>query len=339
MRPIYYNLYWLRAIAALSVVLIHSITITLLRFDITVVHYSHYIQLSLMFATPVFVIISEFLSANHYNDKLPKDFLSKRFKVLLPAYISIGFVFAILFSDSLTEFLHNAFRHIILADSIAYFIIIILQFNILHYFLSGYLKNIKPYKYLLVTFIINIGYLAFFKVIPNPFLSWDYFWIKGYFMLFPAWIFYFAFGYYLGTNYKKLKDSFNRLKWVYLTAIILFAIPIIGFKYFGIMSTVSSKRIDMLLYTASIVLFILAVFHNVKHIPKPIEVINKYSFNIYLIHTIPMNLITFKLSNNFWMNVLLLFLIGIVSSILISEILNRSKYGYLIVGKQLKVRK
>lgn len=137
------------------------------------------------------LLFQSFLSARNYPDKLPKDFLSSRFKALLPAYISIGLIFAILFSANFKEFLHNAFRYIVLADSIAYFIIIILQFSLLH----------------------------------------------------------------------------------------------------------------------------------------------------YLIHTIPMNLIAFKLSNYFWMNVILLFMISITLSILTSKLLNKSKLGYLIVGKQMIVRK
>src|SRR5699024_5269277 len=144
------------------------------------------------------------------------------------------------------------------------------------------------------------------KVIPLPIDALQYFWIKGHFMLFPAWLFYFSFGFWLGNNYDKVSKSFARYKNYYLFGFILMMMPILFLKHFNIISTVSSKRIDILLYTALFVLTILAFFFNKTTIPYIVEKFNRYSFSIYLIHTIPLNLITVKIIDVYWLNVLTL---------------------------------
>lgn len=338
-QAIHNNIYWLRAISCISVVVIHAITISLRIYDDNNYDYAQYIQLLLMFATPSFVIISEFLIANAYNGDLPKHFFRTRFKSLIIPYISTGLIFAIVFAESFNDFIYRAYRYILLADSIGYFVIIIFQFYLLHYLISKHLKRMNPIITIGTSLMINVIYLVFFAFAPAPDIAGiEYFWMKGYFMLFPAWLFYFTFGYYLGSNFHKIQKTFKKYLPLYILSFLVFTVILIAFKYLGIINSVSSKRIDILLFTASFVLVILALFNGVKKVPKFIGFINKYSFNIYLIHTLPMNLLKSKFTNIFWIDVFLVFLISLAFSIIISKILHLNKYGYLIIGKPLKVR-
>ena len=64
-------IFWMRAIACLSIVIIHSITTTFSKMH-SVPHSTslRLFQLLLMFSTPMFVFISEFLLAKNYGSKL-----------------------------------------------------------------------------------------------------------------------------------------------------------------------------------------------------------------------------------------------------------------------------
>lgn len=85
----------LRSIACLTVVFIHAITRSPSTFDsvnkMDIVF--SYLQLLLMYGTPMFVFISEFVLAYNYKDRIPDKFISKRIKfILLPLYVWVFFM-------------------------------------------------------------------------------------------------------------------------------------------------------------------------------------------------------------------------------------------------------
>ena len=53
-----------------------------------------------------------------------------------------------------------------------------------------------------------------------------------------------------------------------------------------ILDVVSSKRVDMLLYTAAVILAVLLVTYQWGRAPRFVLFISKYSFNIYLLHAL-----------------------------------------------------
>lgn len=66
-------IFWMRAISCLGIVLIHSISITLAENpSLEKNDWPTYVQLFLMFSTPTFVFITEFLNAYIYGEKLKK---------------------------------------------------------------------------------------------------------------------------------------------------------------------------------------------------------------------------------------------------------------------------
>lgn len=73
-------IFWMRAISCLGVVLTHSISITLGQNpNLEKNEWPTYVQLFLMFSTPTFVFITEFLNAYIYGSKLKKKFFKKGF--------------------------------------------------------------------------------------------------------------------------------------------------------------------------------------------------------------------------------------------------------------------
>lgn len=111
---------------------------------------------------------------------------------------------------------------------------------------------------------------------------------------------------------------------------MLFLYYIIGFN------GVSSKRFDMVAYTAAMIGMMIFVFSKVKNIPRLIMLISRYSFGIYLLHQFyfrlfeQLNLITFS---NSILYIGTLFISAITLSIITTYILNKIPFGEYIVGK------
>lgn len=96
----------LRSLACLSVVLIHAITRSSANFasENTIDVLVSYLQLLLMYGTPMFVFISEFVIAYNYRDKVPNQFILKRVKFILLPFICMGIfmqLFQIIRMDSM----------------------------------------------------------------------------------------------------------------------------------------------------------------------------------------------------------------------------------------------
>lgn len=84
-------IFWMRTIACLSIVLIHAITTTFSKMDF-VGHGTaiRIFQLLLMFSTPLFVFISEFLLAKNYHVKTKPGFFKNKLIYLGIPYIVVN---------------------------------------------------------------------------------------------------------------------------------------------------------------------------------------------------------------------------------------------------------
>ena len=93
-------------------------------------------------------------------------------------------------------------KHLLLGDYHGYFILIILQFYVLHYFFHENLKKWSPKIVLPVSFMISALYLGFFNFTPSIQTSvGQYIWDKFYWIPFLGWLFYFTLAYYSGRYY------------------------------------------------------------------------------------------------------------------------------------------
>ena len=78
--------YFLRGIACLSIVFIHAISSAVNNYNMrsnvelqSIGNYLFAIQLLLMYGTPMFIFISEFIISFSYKDRLPQNFFKKEY--------------------------------------------------------------------------------------------------------------------------------------------------------------------------------------------------------------------------------------------------------------------
>lgn len=329
-----------RTIACLAIVLLHSFSSAKSKFGDTLsVYQSHIIDgfsMILMFGTPMFVFITEFLLSKSYPNKLPPGFFKKRAKFLLLPYTFMGIVYAFLETESytLSSLLILIFRHIFLAEYTGYFIIIVFQFYLLHVFMQKYGYRWSAKKMLIGAFLFNVFYLAFFNYVPAPnsIPYSGYLWSRSSWMIFFAWIFYFFLGYYCGKNYREISSIIKPYKHIIITGLIFSVILVVSLQYFGLPEATTSKRADILIYTSLLILFILNCVAGTKHVSKLFYFISNYSFSIFLLHKVFMHFFEYLPLNNIAIYIPIVFATSVFLSISVAYVMNLNNYGKYIVG-------
>lgn len=346
----------LRSIAIMTVVTVHSIT------RVIEIHENHgmldtyheeallTMRLFTTFGTPIFVFLSVFLLAYAYYDELPDNFMEKRIKLIIIPYISMSFIYAfIMLHESGTtntggtfiSYFQYLFQNIFTGFyRHGYFILVIFQFYLIYIFFHDRLKKIKPAKLLLGAFLINLFYLGIFNFTnPNILPYGDKIWHGATWIIFPAWIFYFAIGYSSGCNIKKLNTWLNKYKKLILPSIFLFG-SFMGYMYLsGNLPENSSKRFDMLLFSSSMFLLIYYTATKLKKTPALLEFINRYSFGIYLFHMIYLYLATYIFTKKIFFQIdpfltLVLLISGsTVLSVITTYFLDKLSFGHYLIGR------
>ncbi|MQR87065.1 acyltransferase family protein [Bacillus megaterium] len=339
------EIFWLRSISCLAVVTIHSIQAGIGYYftgeNNIMVYFLHLFYAAALFGTPAFVFISEFLLAKSYPTTVPDGFIKKRIKFLMLPFIFMGIVYAFFEANnfSFKILTSEILKNIFFGDYVAWFILLILQFYLLHMLISKLLKKASPKIVLPITFIINVLYLSFFQFVnPIDIIPFNkYIWYRGYWIPFLGWIFYFTLGYYIGNNYKEYKHFLNKNKKLVLIMPAIVYCLLVGLKLSQILPESTSKRPDIPLYTLTIICFIFYVTPKIKTVPKLVMLISNYSFNIYLLHMIfiyiikplpSMNMITYTIS---------LIFLSITCSILLANVINRWKFGKYLIGNTLSI--
>ena len=164
-------IFWMRAISCLGIVLIHSISITLAENpSLEKNDWPTYVQLFLMFSTPTFVFITEFLNAYIYGEKLKKGFFKKRFIYLGIPYIILNIFWAIIHHSpgNILDFIQAFILVSIRGYSVTYFIVIIFQFYILHLIFGKLLKKINPIPVIIISIVLTSLYWGIRLILPAP---------------------------------------------------------------------------------------------------------------------------------------------------------------------------
>lgn len=332
------EIFIIRSVACIAVVLGHAMHTANSNQEITNTLHS-IVLMALMFGTPTFVFISELiLSKSYRNRNLPKDFLLKRFNLIFIPYIFAGGIYAIL--ESRTDFSKvpiNFFQNI-LGGYHGYFVLIIFQFYILHILFSKYIKG-APTLVISISLIVNVIYLSVFNFIKAPNIPYaEYIWKEGHWLPFLGWIFYFTLAFYCGKYYETyIKFVKNNRFAVALLFFASFSL-IIWFQYQDFIIREDSKRVDIILYTISIIFLISAFFRENKSVPFIFLKISQYSFGIYLQHifyfsVINVSLRVLNIQVPYIPNVLILTIGSIICSIITTYTLNRFRFGKYIVGQ------
>lgn len=332
------EIFILRSIACLSIVLLHSIAFAQLNhLDINNTNMQDIIssfRVLLTFGTPTFVFISELLISYSYPDKLPKGFLLKRIKLIIIPYLSMAIFYALISPTP------NAIKIIMnmLGGYHGYFVLIIFQFYVLHLLFHKYLSKQKPLKVIFLSLIINIVYLAvfnFFKVpIQNNLL--EYFWDRGHWLVFIAWIFYFSLAYYCGRFYKEFLVALKKYKSAIFSSIFITGAAVVVLSYLNILPY-TSKTVAMVFFTANAIAVIYYHATKIKKVPSVLMLVSRYSFSIYLLHIFFLDIINYFAEavgiNLGAFSVIYLFLGSIVCSIFTTYLLNKISIGKYVVGK------
>lgn len=331
-KRLYPEVVWFRGVAALAVVIIHSLSRTQrLHSEIDL----SWFLMALMFATPVFVFISEYLFSQSYPRGLPQGFYRRRIQYLLLPYVTMGVAYAIYdtWGAPVSEVVIEALGNIFLGKFVGYFVLVIFQFYLLHHVFHRFLRQAKPIPVLVGAFGINAAYLAFFNLFPQPpGVLGAYIWHRGYWLLAVGWIFYFALGYYAGRNRDRLLDVIARHR----VAVIALCGGALALTYLGLASGVfrfvSSKRPELLIYAPAVIGVLMLLSTRYVYPPKFLLFISNYSFSIYLLHWFVIN--NMKPVHSHPMVATLGFIIsGLVFAIGVAKLVNLLPWGRYLVGR------
>ncbi|WP_444685752.1 acyltransferase family protein [Alkalicoccus luteus] len=289
--PVLYEAYWLRTIACLAVMMTHTVDVTLLHYENQIGWLEENLLILMRFmayfGTPAFVFLSEFLIARAYREQVPASFLRKRVRYLLIPFAVMGVVFAVALAPSWSAVPDRAALHILAGGYTGYFVLIIFQFYLLHLLAARWLNCRKPWPVLGCSLVISALYLLFFNLTEPPAGAVaEYIWQRGYWLPFIGWLFYFTLGFYAGIYYDQLKQRLDEHRWLIRILPVFSILLLIVLVRTDTILVVSSKRIDMLLYTTAMIFLIFYLARFTEKAPPPVLWISRYSFNIYLLHNL-----------------------------------------------------
>lgn len=328
------EIFFLRSIACLSVVMVHSI--------------GRYIQINeeisawnalytlMTYGTPTFIFISILLLSYSYRDNLPSGFLVKRFKYILIPYISMAIIYAALNNISSLSGVIKWSIFNIAGGYHGYFVLVIFQLYILYYLFGKYLSKSSPSLIITISLIVNVIYLAAFNLTTPPSENFliTYLWDRGYWSPFIGWIFYFSLAYYCGRFYSDFIELLVKYqKSLIVVTIITGLVVVFTLNIFP----ESSKTIPMLFFSISAMFTIYRLGLKLKTVPSLLVLISQYSFGIYLTHILYLNLFLALFSRTgvdlgYWV-IPIYFIGGISLSIVTVYTVNKFRFGKYIVGK------
>jgi len=331
---------FIRVIACLSIVLLHSIEEFKKRItDLgSYTPFAESVVLLLKFGTPAFVFISIFLIALNYKKSLPDNFFRKRMQYIFVPYITMAFFFGVvfyLFGSESRSIKSYTFHNLFLGGYHGYFILIIFQFFALYWLWTKYTIGYK--KLLFFSFLVNILYLAVFNFMEPPkFLPRaDLIWYRISWIPFPGWIAYFAVAVWMGNHYAQITSFLNRYKAAVLAAPLVTGALVLLLYRFDVITLNSSKRIDMIFFALSMVLALLVLFKDRKA-SRVWLIVNNYSFSIYFLHVFYLVVLSELCAYLNWTSFALIpvnFIASTALSIVTSLLLNKIPVGKYIVGR------
>lgn len=298
------------------------------------------LQMAIMYATPMFVLLSEFISSNVAKGKIKKGFLLNKVKYILIPYIIMATVYTVNLYIKNKDMggleLLEVWKNILMGQWHGYFVIIIFQFYILHILYVKYTNNINPAIVLTISFVISISYWVYY----NFFFVYSYdFFYKSFVLpkiLFFGWLFYFSIAYYCGKDYERFVFKLNQLKWWILFGFIMtFAIVQLNF-YYGLLPDIASTRFDIVFYTVMVFFLIFLIASKLNKMPYWLLSISSYSYGIYLLHPIIQEQIVRYFEEkviNGLSFLLIQFIAGVFIPIVIVFFVTKIPFGEFIVGK------
>lgn len=329
---------YLRAFAALSIVLIHATSGFVLQGTSGFV-----LNQFARFGSPVFVMISGFI-LYHIEMIKPSSsyahFLKHRFSKIAIPYLAWTLIYMFyrieeLYkgTDSLTvsifinKYIYNAltgFGYVHL-----YFVIIMLQLYILFPLLRK-LVEVSPKLLLFGSFLISMGfqiliYLHQIKVIilPNLKIAWV--------ALFPGWVFFFCLGMFMKITYKWWTTHYRNHKFIYAIVWgLFFWVTLVDTRWSQVYS---SLKPSSTFYGVSSFFLFYTVFDFLQNrlsdkLDRFLEWVAANSFNVYLVHPLFLNLLARHLIWKGISGMFALYFSTIVATLTCCYVLGKGK-GYI----------
>lgn len=306
------NIDSLRGLAIIGVVFIHSSTGENIHISLRIV------DGIFKFAVPLFIFISGYFTYLN-KDKIKmsyKKYIYSRVKKIIIPYVVLTLISALIFSTPLKKVLFN----IVFGTATVpyYYIIVIFQMYILSfYLLKKFEKNNK--KFLITSFIITVSYSALYyfqlytkRMIYIPYFMWQ----------FPNYLFYFILGFSVNTN---IWNAIKKIEKALLyPMVILFFFIELNIKYNFSLQDGDYIALTTIIYSffTIVILWEKREFLN----NKLLEILGKYSFNIFLIHNIIFDVMFKKIKIIKYPKFTLVYLvIGLVTPIILTKIYKKIK--------------
>ncbi|MCJ0951400.1 acyltransferase family protein [Mammaliicoccus sciuri] len=297
-------------------------------------------QILILFGTPCFIILSESLISMVYKDKLPNNFLVKRFKYIMIPYFSIGtfYVYSKYKLGSNEESFWQLFKeNLLIGDWDGWFVMAIFQFYILHLIFHKILSKANPIIMIVISFVISLTH-SYLMYNNDAYSNW---W-NDFYPLFHRtnilyWLFYFVFGYYLGKYYNEVLSFMEKkLKWLVVSLVIL-ALSIIYSIYQNDVTFVQSNRYDIILYSSLVFIFVLVISKKLsKFNISFLFFIGEISFFIYLTHKIMLYYMakyTFHFIDQFFMYNITTYIFALSLSVGLAVVLSFLPFSRFIIGR------
>ena len=351
-RPPVRELVVLRGMACLGVVLIHALSTTLVRAQpqSRFANALSVLQMLLMFCTPVFVFLSAAVVGYAY-DAPPPGFLRRRVRYVLVPFVVMGAIYGAVTTltylhvydtsaAAASALLQFTIRNLAGGNHL-WFIIPIFQFYILYTVCGRWLTDAPPRVVLPSALLLNAAYLALFNLARVDDAGQAALGTVGsrhvWSLLFPGWLFYFAYGHWLGRSwYKHGVGRLPRLAWHGVVA-ALAAGTMLYLHFGGVLAVRSSQRVDVLLYTAAMMPLLLWVAGRVRWGTGVLVTISRFSFGIYILHPFFIDVARRVLRTvpavELRLNPLLLWVFATGGALATAWLLSRVPAGSLLVGR------
>lgn len=326
--------------ACIFVVLTHSITDYLTRFEVNLTleaEYIIWIRFALLCATPIFILISEMLIAMKYPFQLPKGFFKKRIRFIIIPYLFIGLVTSYKESNGDGQtFWSLAIEKILIGNWYGFFIIVIFQFYILHWLIGKYLAKVNPVYPIILSFIISFTHIFLFEnniAYKNGILTYYPLFYRTNLLI---WLFYFVVAFYIGRYYVVICNFLKNKIWLPLIAVIgsyLYLMYNVIQRDYVI---VASERYDILIYTISVFFLVLILCRKYKYDNGTLIMISQFSYFIYLTHMlvlVHLGPMVLQFGHNFFLYILSVAFFTLSTSIGWAWLFYYNKYTRHFTGK------
>lgn len=368
-KPHLYELYYIRAIAALGIFIIHGSGGFALYspFNSKAMHIGILLNQFFRFGTPVFMIISGLVLFYNYSDKAKFNtvmFFKKKIIYVVIPYIlwSVGYVLFRTYMYSLSvdkDMIITALRNLLNGKNFPhlYFIILIIQFYLLFPIMLRtivkLMKN-KPLKFLAALLIVQLSILCYGFYFTGQHTNTIISWIKSnYYMTLFGWFFYFLFGGTIALHYNRIVNGINSYIKIIIPLYVISTAVFIGEVYWNILRTggrdyyekFSSIRPINIFYSIMTLALLIWITTRIKEKAglgyRTLKFVGTYSFGVYFVHPMVLEYIKIRMFQYFPLvigygrvvSIIVVLVCGIAITLGLCYLIGLSTVRWLLLGK------